>query len=372
MDSGAPDSSLGAGGPFRLAPFRGLMLSARRIGDPASARAFSRPYATVTERLRKWEGQGHLTRADDPALYVHEYTADGFTVRGLVGALDVSRRTSDPEQRVVLPHEAIEPQQSAELAHRMEQMQLNPAPILLVHRGPAAVRAVVHDVVGEAPLVEFTDRAERWNRVWAVREPERLATLADGLAGSRALLADGHHRYSAYLQLQASQPGTAADRGLAMLVDQDDTPLFLGAIHRTVSRTSLADLAGAAGGLATFSPAGEDEAMRALGPSTLVVTDGTAWGRLELHIDGGRAAVEALHDDLVPRLPGTGRRLGYHHTVEEALADRPKGGVAVLMPAPDFDLVDEIVSSHRLLPEKATSFQPKPGLGVLMRSLHDG
>ena len=47
----------------------------------------------------------------------------------------------------------------------------------------------------------------------------------------------------AYLELQQRHPGTAADRGLAMLVDQDDTPLFLGAIHRTLARTSLEDLA---------------------------------------------------------------------------------------------------------------------------------
>ena len=85
-----------------------------------------------------------------------------------------------------------------------------------------------------------------------------------------------------------------------------------------------------------------------------------------------RAAVEAMHQQLLPRLPGAARRVGYHHSVEEALRRLPRGGLAVLMPAPDFDLVDQIVSDHRLLPEKATSFQPKPGIGVLMRSLHDG
>ena len=41
------------------------------------------------------------------------------------------------------------------------------------------------------------------------------------------------------------------------------------------------------------------------------------------------------------------------------------------MPAIDYDLVRRIVSDQRLLPEKATSFQPKPSLGVLMRSLRD-
>ena len=174
MDSGAPDPALGVSAPLRLEPFRALMLSARRVGDPASARAFARPYRDVTERLRRWERQGHLRHDDSPALYLHEYTADGLTIRGLVGALDVSQHTADPDARVVLPHEAIEPQQSAELAGRMEQMSLNPAPILLVHRGPAEVRAVIHDVVCEEPWAEFTDRGERWNRVWAIRDPDRL------------------------------------------------------------------------------------------------------------------------------------------------------------------------------------------------------
>ena len=372
MDSGAPDPALGVSGPLQLDPFRALMLSPRRVGDPASARAFSRPYRDVTARLRRWERHGHLRRDDSPAVYLHEYTADGLTVRGLVGALDVSRHTTDPDARVVLPHEAVEPQQSAELAGRMEQMQLNPAPILLVHRGPAEVRAVIHDVVCDEPWAEFTDRGDRWNRVWAIRQPDRLRTVTEHLAGCRSLLADGHHRYAAYLQLQRAQPGTAADRGLAMLVDQDDTPLFLGAIHRTLSATSLPEIADAAAGLATFARASEEQAMAALGPSTLVLTDGTAWARLELPIPAGRAAVETLHQELLPRLSGNRRRVAYHHTADETLGHLPRGGVAVLMPAPDFDLVEQIVSGHRLLPEKATSFQPKPGVGVLMRSLHDG
>ena len=48
---------------------------------------------------------------------------------------------------------------------------------------------------------------------------------------------------------------------------------------------------------------------------------------------------------------------------------RPDIGSAVLLPAPDVDLVLRIAGDDRLLPEKATSFQPKPSLGVLIRSL---
>jgi len=359
-------------GPFRLLPFRGLVLSPQRVGDPASARAFSRPYRDVATRLQRWERQGHVSRDTQPHLYLHEYTSDGLTVRGLVGALDVSRRTTNPDNRLVLPHEGVHRSQAAELATRMSQMKLNPAPILLVHRGPPPVRALVHQLMSGPADREFHDRAEHHNRLWVINEPELLAQLDEHLAAVQPLVADGHHRLAAYQRLQEREPGTGADRGLAMLVDQDDTPLFLGAVHRTLAETPFRDLQAAVKGVADFTLADEPAAMAALGPSTLVATDGREWARIELRLGSERAAVEVLHEDLLPRLRGGPRRIGYHHTVEDALERlAPRRRTAVLLPAPDFDLVDRIVSAHRLLPEKATSFQPKPSLGVLMRSLLD-
>ena len=44
----------------------------------------------------------------------------------------------------------------------------------------------------------------------------------------------------------------------------------------------------------------------------------------------------------------------------------------MLLPAPTFDQVDSSARSGELLPQKATSFQPKPHVGVLMRDLRDG
>ena len=84
-----------------------------------------------------------------------------MTVRGLVGALDVSHRASSPEDRAVLPHEGIHPAQADSLADRMTQLALNPAPILLVHRAPAQVRALVRDGRGRAsrPTSSSTARA---------------------------------------------------------------------------------------------------------------------------------------------------------------------------------------------------------------------
>jgi uncharacterized protein (DUF1015 family) len=373
MDSSAVVTPPHVAGPLRLEPFQGLMLSPSRIGDPASARAFARPYRDVAARLARWERQGHISRDPEPALYLHEYTAGGITIRGLVGALDVSHRAATPEKRAILPHEGIYPAQADDLADRMAEMRLNPAPILLVHRASPRLRALLTETATGPPSHEFTDRAGQRHRIWALRGWATLDLVATELAPSRALIADGHHRYAAYLRLQQREPGGPTDRGLAMLVDQDDTPLFLGAIHRTLLGTTMDDLCSAAETASLdYTELPEEHAVAGLGPDHLVVTDSRRWAVVTLDAGPDRAAVELLHDRLIPALPHGPRRVGYHHTVEDTLAQAgPDTGVAVLLPAPEVDLVLRIAGDDRLLPEKATSFQPKPSLGVLIRSLRD-
>jgi uncharacterized protein (DUF1015 family) len=360
--------------PLLLLPFRALMMTGARVGDPASGRALARPHREVARRLARWERTGRLDREASPALYLHEYTVNGITVRGLVGALDLSRRVRGQELPAVLPHEAVHPRQSADLAARMHEMGMNPAPILLVHRGPAAVRALLRTVAGSPPMHEYHDRVGQIQRLWAIRDPDQLRTIEDELAGTHALLADGHHRYAAYLALQAAEPGTAWDRGLAMLVDQDDTALFLGAIHRLLEGTSLAAVADAVTRVPGLrcERAAETTAIAALAADTIVVTDGTEWAVVRLDRIA-RPAVEVLHRDVVPMMAPPPDGISHHHTVHDLLTRmEPHRDVAVLMPAPDFDLVHATVAAGRLLPEKATSFQPKPTLGVLMRSVDDG
>jgi uncharacterized protein (DUF1015 family) len=358
--------------PLQLRPFRAVMLAASRVGDPASARALARPYRDVADRLTEWISLGRATRDDSAALYLHEYTSAGLTVRGLVGSLVVARRAHDAESRAVWPHEAIHPDQAADLAARMEEMDLNPAPILLVHDGSHRLRELVSTVATAAPDWSFVDRAGQSQRIWAIRDADVLAAIDAELAGGHCLLADGHHRYAAYLALQEAHPGTPWDSGLAMLVDQGDTPLFLGAIHRTFEGTTLAAIEAAAveldAGVVEREPAA---GLTPLDTHTAVVTDGDRWLALTPPAREGRALVEWVHDILLPVLPGQ-PVVTHHHTVEEALAAARCDAPSLLLPSPSFDEVRSIIETGRLLPEKATSFQPKPSLGVLMRPVHDG
>ena len=374
MDSGPVVTPPYTAGPLRLEPFRALTLAAHRIGDPASARTFARPYRDVPARLATWESQRQLRRDQVPAVYLHEYTAGGISVRGLVGLVDLTRRAARLEERAIFPHEGIYPDQADDLAARLEQMRLNPAPILLVHRARAALRSLVQEVAAAPPAHRYRDKAGQQHRVWAITDAARMEAVQECLRSAHALIADGHHRYAAYLRLQQRAPGGPCDRGLAMLVDQGDTPLFLGAIHRVLSGSSLEDVETAARSVGLgVSTLGEQQAIAALGPGRIVATDTERWLVVDLGTAGDLAAVEVLHRQVVPTLPHGPRRTTYHHSVHQALAHTgPDLGTAVLLPAPDVDHVLRIVAEDRLLPEKATSFQPKPSLGTFIRSWDDG
>lgn len=348
------------------------MLAPARVGDPASARALARPYRDVATRLSTWIERGWAVRDTGPAIYLHEYSTEGMTIRGLVGALDVSARASSTAERAVWPHEAIHPEQASDLADRMEEMQLNPAPILLVHDGEADVREVVETTAASPPTWSYRDHGGQQQRIWAIRDPHSLARIASGLAGTTCLIADGHHRYAAYLALQAKHPGSTWDAGLAMVVDQSDTPFFLGPIHRSVEGVTLATLEATAEGRgATVKRLPRPAALNALAPDTLVCTDGEQWCSVTPPGEPTQPPlVEWLHDALLAHLPAT-PRLFHHHDVMATLADVRPDRLGVLLPAADFAQVHDVVAAGRLLPEKATSFQPKPSLGVIMRRVGD-
>jgi uncharacterized protein (DUF1015 family) len=371
MESGPPTAKPDVAGPLRLAPFRALSLAPPRVGDAASARVFARPYRAVPQRLEAWRKRGLATQDDQPAIYLHEYTDSGLTVRGLVGCLDISSRATSSGELQVFPHEGVRPHQVSELAKRLSAMRIDPAPILLVHRGPASIRAVSRTVRTTPPRREYLDHAGQQHRIWAITDPAHLHAVDAGLADARLVVADGHHRYAAYVALHERETGDARRCGLAMVIDQEETPLFLGAIHRLLHDTTVQDLlvsAESAG--ADVRMAVESDAMAALAPETVVLTDGQRWATARFEVPPGRAMVQLVEDRLLAGLKSPPSRVGFAHGVAQALADvRPGRVTAALLPAVELDLVLDLVRAGGLLPEKATSFQPKPSLGSFIRLL---
>jgi uncharacterized protein (DUF1015 family) len=399
--------------PFVLAPFRGLRFDPETVGDLGTvisppydvldadtvrdleaanrhnivrlilSRRFERPYQAVRRRLERWRSSSYLRADDQRGLYLYQYTADGATVRGLIGLAALR----DEAERVILPHEDVMTAAVEDRAVLMRTTQTNLEPILLVHEGTTRLRDLVGAAAVPAPEVHFKALDGSEHRLWRVVEPGLLQAIAAELAPTNVLIADGHHRYAAYLRLQRQMRDPAArtdespwDFGLALLVDQHDYPLRVGPIYRSVSAVTIADVREAAVEHGDdFTPclhqeaAFAEQAVRSADPKTasFVVSDGRAWGVLTTaHSDGVDAVV--LHRSVLPSWHVTDEQVGYHHGLDQALhttARQPGIVIAVQPPTPS-EVMAAAEQGERM-PRKSTSFAPKPSMGVVMRDLRD-
>jgi uncharacterized protein (DUF1015 family) len=330
-------------------------------------------YDEVLGLLQQWERDEVLMRDDQPALYVYEYAVGERTVRGLVGALGLRDRTS----AIVLPHEDVMPGPVEDRAELIASTGTNLEPILLVYDGNGVASDLADAVTDEDRLFSAVAPDDSWHTVWRITDPSALQQVADDLAPRQALIADGHHRYAAYRQVQATVGGPDRDFGLALLVDQQRYPLQLGPIHRVVSGVALDDLVSVGADVATAERFGDDAegARRAAahtepGLAAFACTDGTAWVvvralRADTEID-----THALHERLLPTLRVTEQQVRYVHDAEHAVHEaRNHAGVALLVNPPSVKSVVAAAEQGRSLPRKSTSFGPKPRMGLLMRTL---
>ncbi|MBF4163825.1 DUF1015 family protein [Nocardioides acrostichi] len=348
------ESVTATGAPARsalgLQPFRGARLPLRDVGFTRRAEA-----GRVAGRHPEI-----LALPGPPSLYVHEWTSPGFTVRAVVGALDLAR----PGARI-LAHEAVDRAQVDHLRRWMERLDVQPAPLLLVHRGGGELSALLDRVSADATLVDFTDRRGQRHRIWRLDDPDDETHLCGAVANADLLIADGHHRHAAYQEMRASRPGGPSELGLVGIIDHDDTPLHIGAIHRVLAGVELETLVDAARGLGLeVDLLGAGDPLAHLSPGRLVLTDGTRTALVT-----ARALPVVDLDSLIAVQPAP-PHVAYWHAAPSALGSRRRhGGTAALLPALTVDEVLQTVSRGTLLPAKATSFQPKPTIGLMMRSL---
>lgn len=399
-----------------MAPFRALRFDPDTVGDLASvisppydvldadmvreleagnhrnivrlilSRHHERPYRAVRKRLASWREQGCLVPDTDPGLYLYQYTVDGVTVRGLIGLLGLR----EEQERIVLPHEDVMPEPVEDRSALMRTTRTNLEPILLVHQGTSELRETLERTSHRSPLVDFVERDGSRHRLWSITDPAEHAAIAEQLAPGQALIADGHHRYAAYLALQRrmrdadATPGASPwDYGLAMLVDQDDYPLRVGPIHRTVSALTLSDVVelSAERGDKVATCADRESALAALAADTtedapsdtaeFVLSDGRSWALLstERHREVDAAV---LHEDLFPAWHVTEQQVQYHHSLDQALHTTAREpGIVVGVRPPRLEQVMSSAARGERMPRKSTSFSPKPSMGIVLRDLRD-
>ncbi|WP_405060897.1 DUF1015 domain-containing protein [Kribbella sp. NBC_01505] len=317
-------------------------------------------YDEPARRLATWQEAGVVIQDPRPALYVYEQRLGDAVLCGLVGALAL-----DPLRQVVLPHENVMPHWVDDRLELMEATDADLEPILLAYGDGGAASDAVDAARTGVPWVEAETENGAEHRIWRIEDPETLAVIAAEIGRHEALIADGHHRYAAYLERRRREPDRpSTEVGLAMLVDYNRHPLTLDPIHRVVPGLTL-DM------IRSRTPAGWNVLPGRLEniPDRMAVTDGTTW--LTVRPANGQTVpiVSSLHEHLIPAWGAPAEDITFHHTWSDALAMAGPDQASIELTAPHLDQVLGSAIQGVILPQKATSFGPKPRVGLLFRVL---
>jgi uncharacterized protein (DUF1015 family) len=385
-----------------------LILPAGTPGGAAAGEAASDEVAAW--RLHDWLAEGVLAVDESPALYVYEQRTADWVQRGLIGLVAVGTDA-------VHPHEGVMAGPVAGRRELMKKTRSNLEPILLVynggtgfgghgtgaggHGGPAGTgdASRLTDLTADAqtPLARAVTDDGVTHRLWAVTDPGTQAAIAADLATRTALIADGHHRYAAYRELRAEMRGADGDSGpwdygLAFLVDADEYPLRLGAIHRVLPRLPLTEAVDRASEAFTVTAVTASTAFDRLaaagesGTAFLLAGEDGYW----LLTDPDQRQVEAampaaashrwraldasvMQELLLAQLwliKDNERDVLISHDAAEAVrmaAD--SGGTAVICNPMPLAAVMDIAAHGEKVPRKSTSFGPKPRTGLVLRTI---
>ncbi len=361
--------------------------------------------------LREWLSAGVLIRDRRPALYLYEQSdcASSWLQRGIIALV----RLGSPESAGILPHEGVMPGPVAGRRELMKATQANLEPIFLIYDGEqasdgysdSATDVIDHVAAERAPLLTITTEDGVTHRLWRLGDPAEQPPIAADLAGRRALIADGHHRYAAYLDLQAEMRAAGLgdgpwDYGLAFLVDSGAYPPRVGAIHRVLPGLRperAAELAKAAFAVQDLpAEASLDEALGQLaaagaeGTAFLLAGDPVGGGtrfRLLSHPDPVQVAASmpadasapwrcldasVLQQLLIGRLwdiTDSEQAVLINHDAADAVrATSGTGATAVISNPLSFDAVIQTAAHGERVPRKSTSFGPKPRTGLVLRT----
>jgi uncharacterized protein (DUF1015 family) len=191
-------------------------------------------YEHAAELLRGWRADGVLVLDGEPTIWAYEqdYDAPGGgrrTRRGFLARIAVT----DYGPGLVRPHERTQPGPKEDRLRLTRATGFNLSPIFVLHAGDAW--SLLAPGLDADPFCEVTDPDGTVHRAWPITDPAVHAAVADGLAGSELLIADGHHRYETartYADEVGAAEGDDARYTLACLVSLEDPGLSVFATHR--------------------------------------------------------------------------------------------------------------------------------------------
>ncbi len=348
-------------------------------------------YAEAGETFRRWREEGLLAADPEPGFYVVEqaFTAEGKTLRrfGLLARF----RAVDAGERVILPHEQTRPGAKEDRYRLLRATRANFSPIFMMFSDPEArFTPPLLDAISHPAALRYTDDSGVAHRVWRVAEPALVSAFRDLLAGTRAYIADGHHRYATALRYR-DETGPDGAWSFGYFTPMEAPGLVVLPYHRILSEGP--SLAEARSRLVRHF---DLQAAPDVPAAAAAVAGSRRPHAFALAEPGGGALVAESREDTEALLPGDAspslRALDtyfLHRAVLGPLLDVPDSAVryvhslaeaeeavaqkscrlAVLLRATPVKQIVDVSEAGESMPTKSTFFHPKLPSGLVIHPL---
>lgn len=154
-----------------------------------------RVYESAADNFRKFQKRGWLVQDDKEQYYIYAQTMEGKTQYGLV----VGARVDDYLSGIIKKHELTRRDKEED---RMKHVRVNNAniePVFFAYPDNEVLNSLIMRYAATAPEYDFIAPVDGFrHRFWVIADDADIATVTEEFAKMPALyIADGHHRSAA-------------------------------------------------------------------------------------------------------------------------------------------------------------------------------
>ena len=152
-------------------------------------------YDSAKEQFEKFQERGWLVQDDKECYYIYAQTMEGRTQYGLV----VCASVHDYVNGVIKKHELTRKDKEENRMKHVRACNANIEPVFFAYPDNMRLNQLIMRYAATKPLYDFIAPIDGFrHQFWVISKPEDIKTITDEFASMPALyIADGHHRTAA-------------------------------------------------------------------------------------------------------------------------------------------------------------------------------
>ncbi|MBR5685827.1 MAG: DUF1015 domain-containing protein [Muribaculaceae bacterium] len=162
--------------------------------EPGTGEHEPKVYDKAVENFKKFQDKGWLVQDDQDCYYIYAQTMDGRTQYGFV----VGASVEDYLTGRIKKHELTRREKEADRMHHIEINNANIEPVFLAFPDNNTLEDIIDRTAQTTPEYDFVSEDGIGHTLWVIRDKETIDTITKEFGEIPYLyIADGHHRTAA-------------------------------------------------------------------------------------------------------------------------------------------------------------------------------